>query len=125
MPFGSGLGTFQPVYQQFEPTSLLSTIYLNQAHNEPMQLAIEGGLPAIFLLLSFLGWWLQAVVQTTGQKTSVSRRALGTAMVVGSLILLLSSLVDYPLRTPLLSSFFAIACVELLRSRRRPEDHKQ
>jgi hypothetical protein len=125
MPFGSGLGTFQPVYQQFEPTSLLSTIYLNQAHNEPMQLAIEGGLPAIFLLLSFLGWWLQAVVQTTGQKTSLSRRALGTAMVVGSLILLLSSLVDYPLRTPLLSSFFAIACVELLLSRRRPGDHKQ
>jgi hypothetical protein len=34
---------------------------------------------------------------------------------------MLSSLVDYPLRTPLLSSLFAIACVELARSKRRVE----
>lgn len=125
MPFGSGFGTFQLVYQQFEPTSLLSTIYLNQAHNEPMQLAIEGGLPALFLLLLFLGWWFLAVVRTARRQPSTSRRALGTAMAVASLILLLSSLVDYPLRTPLLSSFFSIACVELLRSQRPPVGQRQ
>ena len=122
MPFGSGFGTFQPVYQRFEPDSLLSTIYLNQAHNEPMQLAIEGGLPALALLLVFLGWWLRAVIRTTRQRSSTSRRALGMAMAVASFILMLSSLVDYPLRTPLLSGFFAIACVELLRSNRPPAD---
>lgn len=120
MPFGSGFGTFQPAYQQFEPAALLSTIYLNQAHNEPMQLVIEGGVPALALLLLFLGWWFQAVIRTVSQPGSISRRGLGLAMAVATFIMLLSSLVDYPLRTPLLSAVFGIACVELFRSTRRP-----
>jgi hypothetical protein len=119
MPFGAGFGTFDPVYRHFEPDSTLSTIYLNQAHNEPVQLALEGGIPALLLLLLFLGWWTRAAIRTTRRRESVSRRALGMAMVATALILMLSSLVDYPLRTPLLSGLFAIACVELVRSKRR------
>lgn len=118
LPFGAGYGTFEPVYQRFEPNSLLSTIYLNQAHNEPVQLAIEGGLPALLLLILFLGWWLHASVRAVRPRGSESRRALATAMTAVTLILLLSSLVDYPLRTPLLSGLFTIACVELVRSKR-------
>ena len=119
-PFGAGFGTFDPVYRRVEPDSLLSTIYLNQAHNEPVQLAIEGGLAALFLLLLFIIWWAQAAVRAVRSRESVSRRALGTAMTATTLILMLSSLVDYPLRTPLLSGLFALGCVELLRSRRSP-----
>jgi len=119
LPFGAGFGTFDPVYRHFEPDSLLSTIYLNQAHNEPVQLAIEGGLPALLLLLLFLGWWMSATIRALRPRDSASRRALAIAMVATSLILMLSSLVDYPLRTPLLSGLFAIACVELVRSKRR------
>jgi O-antigen ligase len=119
LPFGAGYGTFEPVYQRFELNSLLSTIYLNQAHNEPVQLAIEGGLPALLLLILFLGWWLHASVRAVRPRGSESRRALATAMTAVTLILLLSSLVDYPLRTPLLSGLFTIACVELVRSKRR------
>jgi O-antigen ligase len=119
LPFGAGFGTFDPVYRRFEPDSLLSTIYLNQAHNEPMQLAIEGGLVALLLLLLFLVWWVQAAVRAVRRSDSVSRRALAMAMAGATLILMLSSLVDYPLRTPLLSGVFAIACVELVRGRRR------
>jgi hypothetical protein len=40
------------------------------------------------------------------------------AMAAATLILMLSSLVDYPLRTPLLGGLFAVACVELIRRRR-------
>jgi hypothetical protein len=32
---------------------------------------------------------------------------------------MLSSAVDYPLRTPLLSGIFAVGCVELLRAKRQ------
>jgi len=119
-PFGAGFGTFDPVYRHFEPDSLLSTIYLNQAHNEPVQLAIEGGLPALLLLLLFLGWWVRAAVRSVRPRESISRRALGMAMTATCLTLMLSSLVDYPLRTPLLSGLFTIACVELVRSKRPP-----
>lgn len=119
LPFGAGFGAFDPVYRRFEPDALLSTIYLNQAHNEPMQLAIEGGIPALVLLALFLAWWLNSVIRTVRPRESASRRALGMAMAAATLILMLSSLVDYPLRTPLLSGLFAIGCVELLRSKRR------
>jgi O-antigen ligase len=117
LPFGAGFGTFQPVYEHFEPDSLLSTIYLNQAHNEPVQLAIEGGLPALLLLLLFLAWWGRAILQAVRPRESAARRAMGMAMAAATFILMLSSLVDYPLRTPLLSGLFAIACVELLRAK--------
>ena len=121
LPFGSGIGTFDPVYRRFEPDALLSTIYLNQAHNEPFQLAIEGGLPALLLLILFLLWWIYAAIRTVRPRGSVPRRAMGIAMVAATLILMLSSLVDYPLRTPFLSGLFAIACVELVRSKRQSD----
>lgn len=120
-PFGAGFGTFEPVYRRFEPDALLSTIYLNQAHNEPAQLAIEGGAPALVLLLIFLVWWGHAALRSVTPRGSATRRALGMAMAAVSLILMSSSLVDYPLRTPLLSGIFAVACVELVRSKHRLE----
>lgn len=120
-PFGAGFGTFEPVYRRFEPDSLLSTIYLNQAHNEPLQLALEGGIPALALMVLFLAWWVHAAFRSVRPRGSASRRAMGIAMSAASLILMVSSLVDYPLRTPLLSALFAIACVELVRSKRRIE----
>lgn len=121
LPFGSGFGTFEPVYRMVEPDSLLSTIYLNQAHNEPLQLAIEGGLPALLLLVAFLGWWGSAVVRAVRPRESNARRALVMAMATATLIMMLSSLVDYPLRTPLLSAVFALACVELVRAKRHAD----
>ncbi len=119
LPWGAGFGTFDPVYRRFEPDSLLSTIYLNQAHNEPFQLAIEGGVPALTLLLLFLLWWIHATVRTVRPRASAPRRAFGMAMASATLILMISSLVDYPLRTPLLSGLFTIACIELIRSKRQ------
>jgi O-antigen ligase len=104
------------VYRRFEPDALLSTIYLNQAHNEPIQLAIEGGLLALLLLLIFLIWWIIAAIRAARTSQSAARRALAMAMAIASLILMLSSLVDYPLRTPLLGGLFCVACIELLRS---------
>jgi O-antigen ligase len=121
LPFGSGFGTFEPVYRRFEPDSLLSNVYLNQAHNEPLQLALEGGIPALVLLLLFLAWWVHAAFRSVRPRGSASRRAVGIAMTATTFILMLSSLVDYPLRTPLLSALFAIACIELVRSKRRVE----
>jgi hypothetical protein len=126
MPFGSGFGTFEPVYQRFEPAALLSTIYLNQAHNEPVQLALEGGVAALALLALFLLWWVRASIRAVRPRDSAPRRAMGIAAASGTLILMVSSLVDYPLRTPLLSGLFALMCAELARStHRRPQAPRQ
>lgn len=120
-PFGAGFGSFDDVYRRFEPDSLLSTIYMNQAHDEPLQLAIEGGLPALVLLGLFLWWWGRTAIAVVGTRASGTRRALGIAAIGVTSLLMMSSLVDYPLRTPLLSTLFAIATVMMLRARPAPE----
>ena len=116
LPFGAGFGSFDSVFRRFEPHALLSTIYMNQAHNEPMQLVIEGGLPALALLGGFAIWWLWTALRMFGRSASPAGRAMGVAWLTATAILLASSLVDYPLRTPLLSALFAIACVQMARA---------
>jgi len=124
MPLGAGFGTFDGVYRRFEPDALLSTIYMNQAHNEPLQLAIEGGLPALVLLAVFAIWWTRSAwkaVRPAGRvERGARRRTMASAAVAITIILMLSSLVDYPLRTPFLGALFALACVELMAAAREP-----
>jgi O-antigen ligase len=93
---------------------------MNQAHNEPMQLAIEGGVPALILLLLFLSWWGRAAWRIAAPADPGRRRAIARAALSATVLLMLSSLVDYPLRTPLLGAVFAIACIEMLRAMQEP-----
>lgn len=116
MPLGAGLGSFEDVYRRFEPDALLSSIYLNQAHDEPLEYAIEGGVPALILLGLFGLWWIRTAWALVRQRESVTRRTLGLACMAVTMILMLSSLVDYPLRTPLLGGLFAMACVSMARA---------
>ena len=55
-PVGSGFGGFDPLYRVYEPHEYLSPSYLNHAHNELMELAIQGGLPGLVILAVFLVW---------------------------------------------------------------------
>jgi O-antigen ligase len=118
LPFGAGFGSFDSVYRRFEPDALLSTIYMNQAHNEPLQLAIEGGAPALLLLAAFGWWWARAAVRTVRARLP-EQRVSGIAAASATAILLVSSLVDYPLRTPLLAAVFVLLAMSLDRAARR------
>ncbi|MEZ5696752.1 MAG: O-antigen ligase family protein, partial [Sphingomonadaceae bacterium] len=53
---GTGFGSFEEVYHLYEPTDLLLPRYINQAHNDWAQLVIEGGLPAVLMLLVLVAW---------------------------------------------------------------------
>lgn len=113
-PFGSGFGSFEFIYRQFEPTELMMHSYLNHAHNDWLQFVLEGGLPAAMILVAFLVWAAQATFRQW--RSGGNRLAPETA--VGVLILLavgLFSFVDYPLRTPSFMAIFAIACAQLSR----------
>ena len=51
MPFGSGIGTFVPVYGMFEePRYLLIGTYANHAHNDFLELWLEAGIPGMMIL---------------------------------------------------------------------------
>jgi hypothetical protein len=118
LPLGAGFGSFDSVYRHFEPDGLLSTIYMNQAHNEPLQLAIEGGVPALLLLAVFGWWWMRAAARAVRARLP-EQRVSGIAAASATAILLVSSLVDYPLRTPLLAAVFVLLAMSLDRAARR------
>lgn len=115
-PFGSGLGTFDPVYRATEPFGLLSTAYFNHAHNDLFELMITGGLPATLLLIGFVVWWAR---RSIAAYTAASAFAMLGSMII--FVLFAGSLVDYPLRTPALEMVFMIACGWIARR----NDHQQ
>lgn len=109
-PFGTGFGSFVPVYAGYEPDALLKTSYFNNAHNDLIELAITGGLPALLVFLGFLIWWARASWRTIATSAPRPWRALQRASAFAIFILLLASVTDYPLRTPFLGAVFTILC---------------
>ena len=125
-PFGTGFGSFVPVYAGYEPDALLKTSYFNNAHNDLIELAITGGLPALLVFLGFMIWWLRASWRAIAAKTPHPWRALQRASAFAIFILLIASVTDYPLRTPLLGAVFTILCCWLAHtpSIGTPEAHE-
>jgi O-antigen ligase len=112
--FGTGFGTFVPVQQSMESLTHVSQTYLNHAHNDYLEVALEGGLPAIALMFLFAAFLLLAAKGLLANNVSPHRRLLSSAVCCGILCVLLFSLVDYPLRMPALSTAFALLCGSLL-----------
>lgn len=117
MPFGSGFGSFESVYRGFEPFALLRPAYLNAAHNDLAQIMIEGGIGALALLILYLWWWVRTVLVLWATQSQTPEAFVGRAATLATLILMLGSLVDYPLRTPLLACVFAVASVWMAHGR--------
>lgn len=99
-PWGSGLGTFVPVFAPNENLDIAGAGYVNHAHNDFLEWLIETGLPgAIWLLVAvgLLAYRLVTVAINRGQL----RQTQFAAVVTGALILLLiglHGLADYPVR---------------------------
>lgn len=110
MPLGSGLGTFVPVYSMYETPQSLGVGVVNYAHNDWLQLGIEGGLGAVVLLGLFAIWYLVRTFHVW-HRGGVGLDALlprAASLVVA--LLLIHSCVDYPLRSTALMCVFALAC---------------
>jgi O-antigen ligase len=107
---GSGIGTFQQVYRRYESPGAIERWYANHAHNDYLEIALEGGLPAIVLLALFLLWWLKQgrVAWLTPVGTPEQKAAA-----VASAAILLHSSFDYPLRTAAIAAVMAV-CLALL-----------
>ncbi|MER8603894.1 O-antigen ligase family protein [Mesorhizobium sp. M1156] len=97
---GIGFGNFQKAYQIYERESMIFREYVNHAHNEYLELAFEGGVPAILLMTGYFVLLLIALVR-------IRRDPLQKAAFLSVSFLLIHSLVDYPLRTGALAMTFA------------------
>lgn len=110
-PWGSGLGTFAGVFAPFQSPTL--THFVDFAHNDYLQLAVEGGLP--FLLLAGLALSLAVVsvrrlLRRLRDDPGSPWAALQASCALGLLAVLMHSLVDFNLRIPanaMVAAFFA------------------
>lgn len=110
-PFGSGIGTFDPVYRIHEPDALLDVRYFNHAHNDWLEIVLDAGLAGTLLLGSAFAWWLWKSVGAWRTKQSHEPLPrLGSAIV---LLTLMASATDYPARTPMIMALLVIAAVWL------------
>jgi len=102
-PFGSGIGTFSLAFRLYEDLNHLQAPYFNHAHNDYLQILVETGLWGGLLTLIFIGGYLCLGWARRGHP-------LKRAAAFSILILLLHSLVDYPLRMPSLITLFGFLC---------------
>lgn len=110
-PFGSGFGAFDPVYRIHESDELLSTAYFNHAHNDWLEIVLDGGIAGAALLTAAVIWWLWKSVgawRNCGSKMLLAR--IGSATL---LLIFLVSIADYPARTPMIMALIMISAVWL------------
>jgi hypothetical protein len=109
-PFGFGFGTFPWTYDMFEPVRLMRADYINRAHDDWLELFIDGGVFAPALALAGVAW-LVARCRSLRRflfdpESDDDRHRL--AALLGILILVLASLFDYPLRTPSVAAILMV-----------------
>jgi O-antigen ligase len=129
-PLGSGLGTFRQAYQPFEAKHSPSPAIVNHAHDDYLELWLEGGIPALILLGLGGSAWIWRGMQLWWLRKGDSReladpsRSLARVAWLSATLPLIHSMLDYPLRTTANLSVFAvlaaIAFCEPARTRRAP-----
>jgi len=113
-PVGSGFGGFDPLFRLHEPFSALQLTYFNHAHNDFAEVVLDGGLPALLLIIAAVAWWASASLRLL--RAPASRETLLPRLGATVLFLIFAaSLFDYPVRTPMIMMITALAALWLGR----------
>lgn len=125
---GTGLGTFPSVYHLYEDPVRVDRVYINHAHNEYLELVLELGLIGALLVALFVVAWARVAVAVW---RSPGARAFARAATTAGAVLLLHSLVEFPIRTAALAALFgmtvALICAPdpAARAGSRPARHRR
>lgn len=114
-PVGAGFGGFDPIFRLHEPFALLKPTYFNHAHNDFLEVVLDGGLPALLLLLGSIGWYALASIRAwrgSGQHSVLPK--LGSAIL---LLVFVASAFDYPARTPMMMAMIVVAAFWLSQNK--------
>lgn len=98
-PFGTGLSTFDLVYPHYEKLEQVYSIFVNHAHNDFLEVILEGGFAGTLILAASLAAIVMRFIR-------VRHRDAARTSFVSILIILGHSTVDYPLRTMGIASLF-------------------
>jgi O-antigen ligase len=138
MPFGSGVGSFVPVYPTFEaPQDTIANVYANHAHNDWLEIWLEGGVFSMILVGAFVIWFAFAAVRIWRGSAAPLRAIdilLARAATIPVPLIMAHSIVDYPLRTGGMMALVAFCCAFMVeplvpandqRPRLTPVEHSQ
>ena len=125
LPVGSGFGTFQAVYAMHETPATMISEYINHAHNDWLELWLEGGFPAAMLMAAFVILFFWQAARVWNPRGPYASHVLPRAASIGVLVLLLHSAVEYPLRMPALACIFALLMAIMLTSPRSDDSTKR
>jgi len=118
MPFGSGVGTFVPVYAMFEHAAdTRPDVYVNHAHNDVLEWWLETGAVGILLMVAFLTLFGSAAIKVWRRPVAGASNldcSLMRAATIAIGLLIAHSFVEYPLRTEAIMAVFAVSCALLI-----------
>lgn len=109
-PIGAGFGGFDILFRIHEPDALLNPTYFNRAHDDLLEIVIDGGIAGAALLMTGLGWWIYGSIRAFRGGSDRPYSQLGSIMI---LLIIIASTVDYPARTPMIMGWLVIAAVWL------------
>lgn len=114
-PIGSGLGSFERLYEMMAPSGALFAGIANHAHNDWAEAFMETGPLGVIIGFAFLFWLVRKMITVWRNQPGFERRlALGGALAL--FLLCIHSSWDYPLRTIALSCCFAMSCAFLFKA---------
>jgi O-antigen ligase len=105
---GWGLGTFPVVYPQFR--TFYTNFFVNEAHNDYLQLLVEMGLLGFGTMLWFLLTLYNRAIKKIGNWTGEISGAVTLACVLGLSGILVHSAVDFNLQIPANAALFYVLC---------------
>jgi O-antigen ligase len=105
---GWGLGTFPIVYPQFR--SFYTTFFVNQAHNDYLQLLVETGLAGFLIALWFLALMVRQAASKMKNWTETASGSLTVAALLGCVGILVHSALDFNLQIPANAAIFYVLC---------------
>lgn len=105
---GWGFATFPIVYPEFR--SFYSTFFVNEAHNDYLQLLVETGLAGFSIAVWFLVLVFRGAAGKVKSWTETANGALTVAAVLGCVGILVHSFFDFNLQIPANAALFYVLC---------------
>ncbi len=105
---GWGLGTFPIVYPEFR--SFYTNFFMNQAHNDYLQLLVETGLAGFSIAVWFLVLVFRRAAGKLKNWTETASGALTVAALLGCVGILVHSFLDFNLQIPANAALFYVLC---------------
>jgi len=106
---GWGLGTFPEVYPQFR--SFYTNFFINEAHNDYIQLLVEMGILGLAAMLWFLAATFWQALKKVDRWADNVNGTVTLAALLGVIGILVHSFVDFNLEIPANAALFYVLCM--------------